>query len=400
MTWELHDGQVDAYEGGYAAYVLAKAERSRQAAASEQRRQNLVRKELAWLRRGPPARTSKPRFRIDAATELIADEPPARDRLELERFATSRLGKDVLDLEHVDLTRGGRRLLDDVTWRLGPGDRVGLVGINGAGKTSVLRLLADEVRPDAGRVKRGRTVSVAHLSQQLEELDPTLRVLDSIEELARVVRTARGEISASSLLERFGFTGDRLTARVGDLSGGELRRLQILRLLAGEPNVLLLDEPTNDLDIETLTVLEDHLDRWPGTLVVVSHDRYFLERVCDTVHALPGDGSLVMQPGGVDQFVAARRAAQQMAASATPEDRGSDLTDITEADRRQARKDVARVERRITKLCEQEEQLHAQMAADASDYGRLARLQAQLEAVTTEKERLEEEWLAAAELVD
>ena len=399
-TWELHDGQVDAYDGGYAAYVLAKAERSRQAASSEQRRQNLVRKELAWLRRGPPARTSKPRFRIDAATELIADEPPARDRLELERFATSRLGKDVLDLEHVDLTRGGRRLLDDVTWRLGPGERVGLVGINGAGKTSVLRLLGDEVRPDAGRVKRGRTVSVAHLSQQLDELDPMLRVLDSIEELARVVRTARGEISASSLLERFGFTGDRLTARVGDLSGGERRRLQILRLLAGEPNVLLLDEPTNDLDIETLTVLEDHLDRWPGTLVVVSHDRYFLERVCDTVHALPGDGSLIMQPGGVDQFVAARRAAQQSAASALAGRPGLTRTDVTEADRRQARKDVARVERRIIKLGEQEERLHAQMAAAASDYTRLGELQAQLQAVTDEKDRLEEEWLAAAELVD
>nr|CAA9314255.1 MAG: Bis-ABC ATPase Uup [uncultured Nocardioidaceae bacterium] len=399
-TWELHDGQVDAYDGGYAAYVLAKAERSRQAASSEQRRQNLVRKELAWLRRGPPARTSKPRFRIDAATELIADEPPARDRLELERFATSRLGKDVLDLEHVDLTRGGRRLLDDVTWRLGPGERVGLVGINGAGKTSVLRLLGDEVRPDAGRVKRGRTVSVAHLSQQLDELDPMLRVLDSIEELARVVRTARGEISASSLLERFGFTGDRLTARVGDLSGGERRRLQILRLLAGEPNVLLLDEPTNDLDIETLTVLEDHLDRWPGTLVVVSHDRYFLERVCDTVHALPGDGSLIMQPGGVDQFVAARRAAQQSAASALAGRPGLTRTDVTEADRRQARKDVARVERRIIKLGEQEERLHAQMAAAGSDYTRLGELQAQLQAVTDEKDRLEEEWLAAAELVD
>jgi len=287
-TWEVHDGQVDAYDGGYASYVLAKAERQRQAAASEQRRQNLVRKELAWLRRGAPARTSKPRFRMDAATELIADEPPPRDRLELERFATQRLGKDVLDLEHVDLTRGERRLLDDVTWRLGPGDRVGLVGVNGAGKTSVLRLLEGELRPDSGRVKRGRTVAVAHLSQQLEELDPSVRVLDSIEELARVVRTAKGEISATSLLERFGFTGDRLTARVGDLSGGERRRLQVLRLLAGEPNVLLLDEPTNDLDIETLTVLEDHLDRWPGTLVVVSHDRYFLERVCDTVHALPG----------------------------------------------------------------------------------------------------------------
>jgi ATP-binding cassette subfamily F protein uup len=398
-TWEVHDGQVDAYDGGYAAYVLAKAERQRQAAASEQRRQNLVRKELAWLRRGAPARTSKPRFRIDAATELIADEPPPRDRLELERFATQRLGKDVLDLEHVDLERGGRRLLDDVTWRLGPGDRVGLVGVNGAGKTTVLRLLADEVVPDRGRVKRGRTIAVAHLSQQLEELDPTVRVLDSIEELARVVRTAKGEVSASSLLERFGFTGDRLTARVGDLSGGERRRLQVLRLLAGEPNVLLLDEPTNDLDIETLTVLEDHLDAWPGTLVVVSHDRYFLERVCDTVHALPGDGSLVMQPGGVDQFVATRRALQ---AQATPPASGGaeEPSGASEAERRQARKDVARLERRIARLTEREDELHAQMAGAAADYSRLAELQAELTAVSSEKETLEEEWLTAAELAE
>jgi ATP-binding cassette subfamily F protein uup len=394
-TWEVHDGQVDAYDGGYAAYVLAKAERQRQAASSEQRRQNLVRKELAWLRRGAPARTSKPRFRMDAATELIADEPPPRDRLELERFATQRLGKDVLDLEHVDLTLGGRRLLDDVTWRLGPGDRVGLVGVNGAGKTSVLRLLAAEARPDTGRVKRGRTVSVAHLSQQLEELDPSVRVLDSIEALARVVRTAKGEISASSLLERFGFTGDRLTARIGDLSGGERRRLQVLRLLASEPNVLLLDEPTNDLDIETLTVLEDHLDRWPGTLVVVSHDRYFLERVCDTVHALPGDGSLIMQPGGVDQFVATRRAAQAAAAGMASGPTGGG--GAGEAERRQARKDIARVERRIAKLTEREQQLHADMAADASDYARLAELQAELSEVTAERHRLEDEWLEAAE---
>jgi len=397
-TWEVHDGQVDAYDGGYAAHVLAKAERQRQAAASEQRRQNLVRKELAWLRRGAPARTSKPRFRMDAATELIADEPPPRDRLELERFATQRLGKDVLDLEHVDLVRGERRLLDDVTWRLGPGDRVGLVGVNGAGKTTVLRLLDGELRPDSGRVKQGRTVAVAHLSQQLEELDPAVRVLDSIEELARVVRTAKGEVSATSLLERFGFTGDRLTARVGDLSGGERRRLQVLRLLAGEPNVLLLDEPTNDLDIETLTVLEDHLDRWPGTLVVVSHDRYFLERVCDTVHALPGDGSLIMQPGGVDQFVAARRAAQDSAIAAVRET--APAGGLTEADRRQARKDVARVERQLSRLAEQEERLHTQMAAEATDYGRLAELQAQLSVVTAEKEQLEEQWLEAAELAD
>jgi ATP-binding cassette subfamily F protein uup len=296
-------------------------------------------------------------------------------------------------------------LLDDVTWRLGPGDRVGLVGINGAGKTTVLRLLADELRPDSGRVKRGRTVSVAHLSQQLEELDPSMRVLESIEELARVVRTAKGEVSASSLLERFGFTGDRLTARVGDLSGGERRRLHVLRLLAGEPNVLLLDEPTNDLDIETLTVLEDHLDRWPGTLVVVSHDRYFLERVCDTVHALPGDGSLVMQPGGVDQFVAARRALTSAAAARVG---GSSADEVgpgavsadgsaSAAARRQARKDAARVERQLDRLAQREEQLHAQMATVAGHYARLTELQAELVAVTTEKDRLEEEWLEAAE---
>jgi ATP-binding cassette subfamily F protein uup len=236
---------------------------------------------------------------------------------------------------------------------------------------------------------------VAHLSQQLEELDPSVRVLDSIEAQARVVRTAKGEISASSLLERFGFTGDRLTARIGDLSGGERRRLQVLQLLATEPNVLLLDEPTNDLDIETLTVLEDHLDRWPGTLVVVSHDRYFLERVCDTVHALPGDGSLIMQPGGVDQFVATRRAAQAAAAGmpSSPVGGGG----AGEAERRQARKDMARVERRIEKLTEREQQLHADMAADAGDYARLAELQTELTEVTAEKHRLEDEWLQAAE---
>jgi ATP-binding cassette subfamily F protein uup len=272
-TWEVHDGLVDVYEGGYASYVLAQAERQRQAASTELRRRNLVRKELAWLRRGPPARTSKPKFRIDAANALIDDVPEPRDRLELQRFATQRLGKDVLDIEDVDLKRGDRVLLSHATWRLGAGDRVGLVGVNGAGKTSVLNLLSGELAPSAGRVRQGRTVALQHLTQHIDDLDPEARVLATVESIRRVTKTVDGEVTASSLLERFGFTGDKLTARLGDLSGGERRRFQLLRLLLTEPNVLLLDEPTNDLDIETLTVLEDFLDGWPGTLVVVSHDR-------------------------------------------------------------------------------------------------------------------------------
>ncbi len=328
-TWEVHDGVVDVYDGGYAAFVLAKAERQRQAAASESRRQNLMRKELAWLRRGAPARTSKPKFRMDAASALIEDEPPPRDRLELQRFATQRLGKDVVDLEDVDLVRGERTLLSHATWRLGPGDRFGLVGVNGAGKTSVLRLVAGELSPSKGRVKQGRTVALEHLTQALDHLDPTDRVLDSVEKVQRVTKLAgsAGEITASSMLERFGFTGDRLTARIGDLSGGERRRFQMLRLLLSEPNVLLLDEPTNDLDIETLTVLEDFLDGWPGTLVVVSHDRYFLERVTDATYALLGDGQVSMLPRGVEEYLERRAAALSASVPTTgdarPDEHGS-----------------------------------------------------------------------------
>jgi ATP-binding cassette subfamily F protein uup len=309
-TWEVHDGVVDTYEGGYAAFVLAKAERQRQAASSESRRQNLMRKELAWLRRGAPARTSKPKFRIDAANALIEDEPPPRDRLALERFATQRLGKDVIDIEDVDLVRGERTLLEHATWRLGPGDRVGIVGVNGAGKTSVLNLVAGTLEPTVGKVKQGRTVSLQHLTQDVTPEDPEARVLATVEDIRRVTRTATGQdVSASALLERFGFIGDRLTARLGDLSGGERRRFQLLKLLLAEPNVLLLDEPTNDLDIETLNVLEDFLDGWPGTLIVVSHDRYFLERVTDTVWALLGDGTIGLLPGGVDQYLEMRKVA-------------------------------------------------------------------------------------------
>jgi ABC transport system ATP-binding/permease protein len=397
QTWEVHDAVVDVYDGGYAAYVLARAERQRQAAASEARRQNLVRKELAWLRRGAPARTSKPKFRIDAANALIEDVPPPRDRLELQRFATQRLGKDVVELEDVDLVRGERTLLRHVTWRLGPGDRVGLVGVNGAGKTSVLRLLAGELRPGRGRVRTGRTVALAHLGQQLDDevaADLDRRVLDSVEEVRRVTRTATGEISASAMLERFGFTGDRLTTRVGDLSGGERRRLQLLLLLLEEPNVLLLDEPTNDLDIETLTVLEDFLDGWPGTLVVVSHDRYFLERVCDTVHGLYGDGSVRLLPRGVDEYLEHRRAEH---AAAEPARSGPGTSDG--AERREARKTLARLERQIDQLAARETRLHEELVEHATDPDRLVELDGRLRAVTAEKHLLEEQWLEVAELV-
>jgi len=275
--WEVHDGRVGAYEGGYAAYVLTRAERARQTAMIAARRNNVLRKELAWLRRGPPARTSKPRFRLDAAAALIADEPEPRDRLQLQRFATARLGKDVFDLDRVSLRLGSRKLLDDLSWSIGPGMRIGIVGVNGSGKTTLLRLLRGDLEPDSGRVKRGRTLRIGYLSQEVDELRGTERVLQSVDRVRRQAKLASGaEASASSLLEDFGFTGDTMTTRLDDLSGGERRRLQVLRLLLDEPNVLLLDEPTNDLDIDTLTVVEDYLDSWPGTALVVTHDRYFL----------------------------------------------------------------------------------------------------------------------------
>lgn len=405
-TWEVHDGVVDSYEGGYAAFVLAKAERQRQAASSEQRRQNLVRKELAWLRRGAPARTSKPKFRIDAANALIEDEPPPRDRLALERFATQRLGKDVVDLEDVDLVRGDRTLLQHATWRLGPGDRVGIVGVNGAGKTSVLNLVSGLLEPTAGRVKRGRTVALEHLTQDVTPEDPEARVLDTIESIRRVTRTAGGQdVSASALLERFGFTGDRLTARIGDLSGGERRRFQLLRLLLSEPNVLLLDEPTNDLDIETLNVLEDFLDGWPGTLIVVSHDRYFLERVTDTVWALLGDGTLGLLPGGVDQYLQMRRTQAAAPSVVDPvETQGagsaSGKSKVGGADERVARKALARIDKQLERIAIQEAALNGEIAAAASDYAALAKLSEQLRLLVAERETLEVEWLEAASILE
>ena len=334
----------------------------------------------------PPARTAKPKFRIDAANELIDDEPPPRDRLELQRFATQRLGKDVIDVEDADLARGERQLLSHATWRLGPGDRVGIVGVNGAGKTSVLALLSGELAPSAGRVRHGRTVALQHLTQQVDELDPEARVLATIESMQRVTRTADGsDVTASAMLERFGFTGDQLTARLGDLSGGERRRFQLLRLLLTEPNVLLLDEPTNDLDIETLNVLEDFLDRWPGTLVVVSHDRYFLERVTDSIWALLGDGQISMLPRGVDEYLerrAARRPARGTSAAVVTEGRArrprrlrgrASGVEPGSAEERAARKTMARIDKQLERVAARQAELDAEMAAHLTDYELLAR---------------------------
>ncbi|WP_203568258.1 ABC-F family ATP-binding cassette domain-containing protein [Aestuariimicrobium ganziense] len=415
--WEVHDGVVDPYDGGYAAYVLARAERARQAAATESRRRNLLRKELAWLRRGAPARTSKPKFRIDAANVLIEDEPAPRDRLQLEQFSLTRQGKDVIDVDRVDVDlpsldgEPGRTLLKNLTWSIGPGQRIGIVGVNGSGKTTLLRVLAKELEPTRGRVKHGKTVRLAHLSQNVAGTEPSGvvpplddrdRVLESANRVRQVAVAAGGrEISSSQLLEDFGFSQGRLHTPVADLSGGERRRLQFLRLLLAEPNLLMLDEPTNDLDIDTLTVIEDQLDRWAGTLLVVSHDRYFLERVCDVTYALMGDGRCVLLPGGVEQYLDARRARQvgprQSERVGQDEAPAPSEAPVNAAAARQAKKDLARLESQIAKLGARREKLHAQMAENASDYAKLSQLQDEDAAIGAELDALETQWLEAAE---
>ncbi|MBB6118970.1 ABC-F family ATP-binding cassette domain-containing protein [Nocardiopsis algeriensis] len=401
-TWEVGRGAVERYEGGYAAYVLAKAERARQAAASEERRQNLMRKELAWLRRGAPARTSKPKFRIEAANQLISDEPPPRDTVELVRFAGSRLGKTVIDLKDVTATVPGRTLLDRLTWQLGPGDRVGLVGVNGAGKSTLLRILAEERAPESGSVRTGKTVRLAHLSQNIAELDPEARPLQAVMDVREHVTIGKRDYTASQMLEKFGFRGERQWTPVGDLSGGEKRRLQLLRLLMDEPNVLLLDEPTNDLDIETLTELEDLLDGWPGSMVLVSHDRYFLERVTDRVLALMGDGTLAFLPGGVDEYLERRAASLGEAAVPTASSGSAPAGSAPEpavsaAERRAAQKEMQRIERRMDRIAAREAELHGLMAEAADDYTRLAELDTEARALAAEREQLEESWLEHAE---
>ncbi len=391
-TWEVQNGAVEAYDGGYAAYVLARAERMRLAAGTESRRRNLMRKELAWLRRGPPARTSKPKFRIQAANALIANEPPPRDSLVLQRFATTRLGKDVFDLHRLRLEVGDRVILDGIDWSIGPGARIGLVGVNGTGKTSVLRLLAGELEPAAGRIKRGTTLRIGYLSQTLVELTGADRVIDAVENRRRISQLAGGrEISADTLLKDFGFIGDKLTARIGELSGGERRRLQFLNILLDEPNVLLLDEPTNDLDIDTLTVIEDYLDDWPGTLIVVTHDRYFLERVTDVTYALTGAGRCDLLPGGIEQYLDERVAAQPEPPRPEPQ-----RTETASARQRRTGKEMARIEGQLAKVDEQIAAMHEAMADAAADHVRLGELNAELNEILARKDSLEEAWLRAA----
>jgi ATP-binding cassette subfamily F protein uup len=415
LTWEVDATEIHQYEGGYAAYVLARAERDRQAAAREDRRRQLIRKELAWLRRGPPARTSKPKFRIEAANALIADEPQARDTTELLQFANSRLGNKVIEAENVSYAYGEQPIIHDVTWRLGPGDRVALVGTNGSGKSTLLRLLAGELDPSSGFIQRGETVKLAHLSQQAVEIPGGRSVIEAVEEIRRRATLAGGEeLTAGKLAERFGFRGEGARTKVDDLSGGERRRLTLMRLLMGEPNVLLLDEPTNDLDIETLTALEDLLDHWPGTLVVVSHDRYFVERVADNVFALDAVGGIRHLPGGIDQYLTEiespapspsaetkpRPAVQTngTARSGAPAN-GSDAAKPGTA-LRNARKQIQRLEREIERRSEREQQLHELMAASSADHARLSELTAELTAVVSERDELESEWLEAATVLE
>jgi ATP-binding cassette subfamily F protein uup len=403
-TWEVAGGAVHQYEGGYAAYVLARAERDRQEGSREDRRQQLLRKELAWLRRGPPARTTKPKFRIEAANALIAGEPQVRDRAELLRFATSRLGDKVLDALDVSLTLGSREVLSGVTWHLGPGDRVALVGVNGSGKTTLVKLLAGELEPTSGLLQRGATVSLAHLSQDTVHIPGHLRVLESLEEVrSHAVLSDGREITATMLCDRFGFRGDKARTLVRDLSGGERRRLTLMRLLMGEPNVLLLDEPTNDLDIDTLTALEDLLDGWPGTLVVVSHDRYFVERVCDNVYALTAAGGIRHLPGGIDQYLEESRSAEEPQSVSVPRKEGLSLgaaARATRKDTQRSERELKRLERAVEQLAERETTLHEQMAANATDHARLATLQEELDQLVTEREQLETSWLETSESLE
>jgi ABC transport system ATP-binding/permease protein len=405
--WEVVDGRVEQYEGGYADWVFTRAERARLAEAAESTRRNLARTELAWLRRGAPARTSKPRFRIEAADALIADVPPPRDTVELTAFARRRLGRTVLELEDVTARAGDRILLDGVTWRIGPGDRIGVVGVNGSGKTTLLRLLAGELAPSSGRLVRGRTVRLAHLRQELTDLPEDARVLEAVEEVARHVVLGKHELSASQLADRLGFSPARQRTPVAELSGGERRRLALTRLLMTEPNVLLLDEPTNDLDIDTLQQFERLLDSWAGTLVVVSHDRYLVERVCDTVVALFGDGRITHLPGGVDEYLARRDAMAARAAVAAAvgptvatQTAAETKARTSSAERHAARKDIARLERQIDRLAERQAALRLALLDAGDDVERLVELDARLRAVVAEKDELELEWLSAAEAAE
>ncbi|MEI7697821.1 MAG: ABC-F family ATP-binding cassette domain-containing protein [Actinomycetes bacterium] len=388
-TWEVVEGKVEEYEGGYSAFVLAKAERARQSSVMDARRNGLIRKELAWLRRGAPARTTKPKFRVDAANVLIAGEPEPRNQGELLKFALNRLGKTVYEAHHLQVKLGDNELINDLYWNIGPGDRIGIVGINGAGKTTLMRTLVGEITPTAGKLVTGVTVKPAFLTQHLDELDPTWRVLEAVEKIANRVELGGGrELSASQLCERLGFDRESQWTPVGDLSGGEKRRLQLTRLLMDSPNVLLLDEPTNDFDIETLTELEDLLDSYGGTLIVISHDRYFLERVCDRFVGLLGDKAVRDLPRGVDEYLELRQAAMNIPVAAQKEKKTSSA-----AEERQLKKDKVRLERQIEKANTRISELETEQEAASFDPERLISLTQELETLRHDKNKIEEEWL-------
>jgi ATPase subunit of ABC transporter with duplicated ATPase domains len=394
-TWEVVSGRIEPFSGGYAAYVQQRAERSRQQAAIDARRRNLLRKELAWLGRGAPARTAKPKFRIDAALELIGNEPPPRDAIELSKLATARLGKDVVDLEDVSYqTPDGKEIFKDITLRLGPADRIGLVGSNGAGKTTLIKLLTGAIAPTSGRVKIGKTVKFAQLSQDVAELDQHAedRIFNMIKREKTTFVVGKKEIPTGQLVEQLGFKSEELQTPIKDLSGGQRRRFQLLRLMFTEPNVLILDEPTNDLDTDMLAAIEDLLDIWPGTLIVVSHDRYLLERVTDNQYGLLGDGKVRHLPGGVDQYLQLKRPKK------TSEPKKVQSQELTGGERRNLEKESARLERLIAKLESQLTQVHLELAAaDQSDYEVLSGLSAKESGIRSEIELSEQSWLEVAQ---
>jgi ATPase subunit of ABC transporter with duplicated ATPase domains len=404
-TWEVHDRIVEPFEGGYAAYILQRVERDRQAAAIEQRRQNLARKELAWLRRGAPARTSKPKFRIDAANALIEDVPEVRDRVALQSLAVSRLGKDVVDLLDASVSYGEREILHRVEWRIAPGERTGILGVNGAGKSTLLGLVSGTAEPTEGRVKRGKTVKVATLTQRMDELDehmddPVRIVISRLRTSYTIGAGSKAqELTPGQLLERMGFSSVQLSTPVKDLSGGQKRRLQLLLILLDQPNVLILDEPTNDLDTDMLAAMEDLLDSWAGTLIVVSHDRYFLERVTDQQYAIL-DRRLRHLPGGVEEYLRLR-AAQDARSDAGPSAPAAPSSSgLDGAAKRAAEKEVSALERKMQKLNEQIDRAkHALADHDQSDYAGLAEKMKDIQARQDEVEELELRWFELTEQI-
>ena len=391
QIWEVVDGSVLAYDGGYSAYVLSKAERARQISVEDGKRNALIRKELAWLRRGAPAQTIKPKFRIDAANTLIANEPPPRNETELLNFAANRLGNTVFEIHQATIKAGDKMILEDLYWNIGPGDRIGVVGVNGAGKTTLFRALLGQITAVAGKITTGVTVKAAFLSQHLEELDPTWRVLEAVEKVANQVQLGNGkELSASQLCEKLGFNTDSQWTPVGDLSGGERRRLQLTRLLMDSPNVLLLDEPTNDFDVETLTALEDLLDSFGGTLLVISHDRYFLERVCDRFVGLLGDSKLRDLPGGIDEYLKLRSNSFESSGPITPKVKSSNIAEIKEV-----KKEIAKYERQLEKLTAQMLELEGVQGDLAFDHEKLSVNMEELTELSHRKSEIEETWLKA-----